>query len=796
MGDEKDFEQWSERERARHAERYIEALERLAESAHAQGDSAGAVRWWRQVVVADPLRAQGALGLMRALAAAGDSAGAVQHARIYDRLLRDELELPPDRAVTQLSEVLQATRTSSTPGHGPSVTASEIPLTSENREEGHAGSGSRHPGDLKPVQQASNSLIRKLLAVGGVGLVGVLLLAAGVLIRSRDRGRALLEPGWVLIADFEGPAEDPTLTRAVRELVRSALIESGVVQTVPSDLVQEARRQAQVPDTARMTADIARHIAFRTAVEMVVDGSVMPVGQNGYGIALRLVGVSDGRVLASASGAATEQTIIAESGKLARRVITGVHPAPVGGRTVPPVEVMTPSFEAYRRFVEGEEPFQAGNYTRALGFYRDALERDPDFAHAWLQIGLAFQGLNMPDSSDRALRQAALGIARLPPAARIMLAGKLTNRHADRVRALEQIIRLWPMAPDAYQERAEELQFLARYDEALVSLERAYATWPLGRPPRTVIEYAGFLAALGRYEEAEGVGKELTGYFRESLIAHIELVSGNWAKAESLAVAILQDPSLPPVRRFRMNLIIGSACATRGQLQKADRLFAEAERAALREGIFGPGSSHWGIGYQRLVQALAGGRKPIGPVVEVRRDTSTAATIMEAIWAAFAGDLELASRSREVVAALGIDDGYGLWRDLLGLEASLYAVRGDWDSVTRTLAQVAYEGGGQIEGGVVFRRWLVADAYERLGNADSAAAFLEMIVTLQRTSWWESFAKGPVYSFAHRRLALLYAKLGKPELARRHWARFIAMFTDPDPDLIWMREEARGALEQ
>ena len=79
--------------------------------------------------------------------------------------------------------------------------------------------------------------------------------------------------------------------------------------SVPADQILEARRLAQVDDSDRLTVAVARHLAFRTAVGMVVDGSVTPIGGKGYSLVARLVDVNDGRVIASASGFADEGDI-------------------------------------------------------------------------------------------------------------------------------------------------------------------------------------------------------------------------------------------------------------------------------------------------------------------------------------------------------------------------------------------------------------------------------------------------------------------------------------------------------
>jgi serine/threonine-protein kinase len=68
------------------------------------------VTLWRRLAARDALSSRVALRLMRALAAAGDAGAAVQHARVHEMLLREELNIPPDPAVVSLVRQLQAVR--------------------------------------------------------------------------------------------------------------------------------------------------------------------------------------------------------------------------------------------------------------------------------------------------------------------------------------------------------------------------------------------------------------------------------------------------------------------------------------------------------------------------------------------------------------------------------------------------------------------------------------------------------------------------------------------------------------
>jgi Tol biopolymer transport system component/DNA-binding SARP family transcriptional activator len=99
-----EFERWAEEQRSAYAREYTEALERLARAATGRVDHLAAVGWWRKLAGQDPLNARVATGLMQALVAAGDRNGALQHARIYEALVEQELNLPPDRDVVALAE--------------------------------------------------------------------------------------------------------------------------------------------------------------------------------------------------------------------------------------------------------------------------------------------------------------------------------------------------------------------------------------------------------------------------------------------------------------------------------------------------------------------------------------------------------------------------------------------------------------------------------------------------------------------------------------------------------------------
>src|SRR6266576_2914679 len=114
LADSHELESWIETNRTRLRLEYQKALEFLANLAAEAGDHSQSVTWWRRLANSDPLSAGATKKLMLALAAAGDRAGAVQYARVYQELVRQELEMEPDSEIEDLAAALSRPATTAT----------------------------------------------------------------------------------------------------------------------------------------------------------------------------------------------------------------------------------------------------------------------------------------------------------------------------------------------------------------------------------------------------------------------------------------------------------------------------------------------------------------------------------------------------------------------------------------------------------------------------------------------------------------------------------------------------------
>src|SRR5207249_3459736 len=142
FADSHELESWIESKRTRLRLEYQKALEFLANLAAEASDHSQSVMWLRRLAISDPLSAGATKKLMLALAAAGDRAGAVKHARLFPELVRQEHEMETTAEIGDLAATLsrQAITEAAAPRHrsaaldNPSVTPSVAASTPEVKE--------------------------------------------------------------------------------------------------------------------------------------------------------------------------------------------------------------------------------------------------------------------------------------------------------------------------------------------------------------------------------------------------------------------------------------------------------------------------------------------------------------------------------------------------------------------------------------------------------------------------------------------------------------------------------------
>jgi tetratricopeptide (TPR) repeat protein len=633
-----------------------------------------------------------------------------------------------------------------------------------------------------------------------VAAAAVAVIAAVALLnpgRGTDRFR---ERDWILVADFDGPRDDPELANSIRELATAELNQSRFLSALPRSQLNATMRLAGVPETTRVGPQLARELAYRSAVRAVMVGSVKHLRANNYSIVLNVVDAENGGNILSAAAAAHDTTLISTVQRLARQIRIGL-----GERrhaieaTLPLEQVATPSFPAYRKYVEALRLYSRGDGRGSNRLLHEALVLDTGFASALFAMAWNYSNERMLDSARWAFAQARARRTRLSEIQRYRLdadaAYALDYDIEGAIRAYDLYLAAAPNSWTGHNNRGSYLMALGRYEDGLESFRRSASVHPFGRRAAQiqVMNEAATLVTLGRIADAQRTARDLTGPFALYIRLMVAAATDRWREADSVGTAAATAPSSPGWLRTQATAVAASGRASRGAVRSADEALARAAADA------SPDIARW-FYRARLLLALASERPLPALPKTLAADTSPAGLMTAALAAAVRGDTAVAlGRLRRVRAAAPVEvrrlgSGPAL------TEAWVEARTGDWRGAAGVIAVPAINGEHDTaildRVGSLSLRWLAAEAYARSARTDSAIAMLELAIRPERMPGNEFAQRGLVVTFARRRLAQWNAASGRRDEAERHWRAVLASLSEPDPDLVPLVAEARASLRR
>jgi DNA-binding SARP family transcriptional activator len=379
------FDEWVEAQRSRLAHKYVNALERLADQQAKSGNQMGALEWWRRFVSVDRLSARGALGLMSALAAAGDRAGALRYALDYEALVQTELGSPPDASVTSFERRLREHPPEVvTPRAGPSNGMEMSPTASSFAEADESGSPTATPKSRSGLRTAARLLV-------GLGAVAIATFAGTWLVGRATRGPPARapDPDRILVLPFHISGGDSSFVRrgeGIMDLVASRLTGEGGPAAVDSRTALSVWRTASVAAAGgEPTEDGLLQLALELGVGQVLIGDVVLLQPDQIRIS--------GRVVWSTHGSAGPQTSVQGAAdslfSLTDRLVSRLLGLGAGEDHSRVASLMMVPPAAVGAFLEGRTQARLGHGAVARRQFARALEYDSTFALAALELAAA-----------------------------------------------------------------------------------------------------------------------------------------------------------------------------------------------------------------------------------------------------------------------------------------------------------------------------------------------------------------------------------------------------------------------
>ena len=679
------------------------------------------------------------------------------------------------------------------------------------------GGGATQHGTMTNIAlKASPWLTWRRTALGGAASLGVFTVLVGIWMMMRAFGvgpagtlfaaGTLNEHDTVLITEFASPAGDSTLGRVVTEALRTGLAESRSLSLMSPAAVKEQLRTMGRPLTSRVDLTVGREIAAREGLKALVDGDILAIG-TGYVLSARLIATLSGEPLATfKENAKNADDIIPAidrvTRKLRERVGESLRSIQSGTRLD---RVTTSSFEALRLYVQGKNAInEEADLTKGERLLMQAIHLDTGFAMAYRKLAVELTNRGAERGRTQALLEAAFAhLDRLGDVERHLTEAAYYGHgvHADdaaEARAYQQVLDIEPRHATALNNLGYLYYQRREYDRAVEYAQRARATDSVMYNPLNILIFTYY--ARGDTAKAHETLALVNRRFGRSYSTQVANAFSNFADGRYDAVkhrsdSIFRAAGSDPAVRITEAMMLSRTALVRGELAEAARtkhLMREAElerkvsTAPLNDAIDSALVHVWfrsdkagalrslneGLARHPL-EAIPAADRPYGDVVRVL--TLGGAT----------------AKAKEMQGAFERANAQDHSRDA---EQSRHTISGDIAMAEQrwTDAAASYRK-ADVSMCRICALPDLARAYDLGSKPDSAIAVFERYV---RSPDILRSDVDPVYlAGARKRLGELYDAKGDAANAALHFAAFIELWKNADPELQPKVREARARLE-
>jgi DNA-binding SARP family transcriptional activator/TolB-like protein len=409
-----EFERWLEEERTWLKRRAARAASAVARREEARGEPVAAGHWARRAFALSPDDEGEARSLIELLGRIGDRAGAVQAYEEFARRLQQDYEVEP---APETRALIAAVRSRQHSARGPNGAAVEapgvIPQSSERSQVSPdfihaAGNGASAQASTAPLISEVRFNRRKLLTLGALLFAAIAAAAWGL--RPPPAGRVVPADRSATIAvlpfAYRGSPEYAYLGEGMVDLLSANLNGAGEIRTVDPHTVLALARQG---GGGTSEPEQAGKLSARLRAGSFVLGDVVEAGGR-LRISGRLYNAPPGGgVPISATVQGAPEQLFQLVDELTAQLIAGRSGGPTEG-LIRLAALTTDSLAALKAYLEGERHFRAGRQDSTVQALDRAIRIDSSFALAHYRMATAAMWTHRrpraSEAADRALRLA------------------------------------------------------------------------------------------------------------------------------------------------------------------------------------------------------------------------------------------------------------------------------------------------------------------------------------------------------------------------------------------------------
>jgi eukaryotic-like serine/threonine-protein kinase len=392
--------------------------------------------------------------------------------------------------------------------HNAADIRTDLKRLNRDTESGRVGASGARPAERR-------SALRKLWkALVPAALMLIAASVAGMLyFRSRQAMARLTDKDTIVLADFTNQTGEAVFDDTLKQGLEMTLRQSPFLSILSDNQTAATLRLMERPAGTAVTGEVALEVCQRAGSRAYIAGSINTLG-NQYVLGLKAVGCAGGETLAEEQATAAGKdnvlnTVGREAAKLREEL--GESLASVQKFDTPLNEVTTSSLDALKALSLGWKAKDERGPAAALPFYQRAIEFDPNFAFAYVAMGVQYNNLGQTARAREYITKAFALRGRTSEWEKLDIAGVyyevvtgelvkacdvwqemianyprdgLPYGHLSADRAMEgeyaagveltrQGLRLDPNSVAYYENQGADLMALGRLDEARKTFEKA-----------------------------------------------------------------------------------------------------------------------------------------------------------------------------------------------------------------------------------------------------------------------------------------------------------------------------------
>ena len=320
----------------------------------------------------------------------------------------------------------------------------------------------------------------KLIAAG----VAAVLVVAGVSsYLSRGRGAPVLQhpPVSVLVADFKNSTSDSVFDGTLEPAFGLALEGASFIETFNRGEAHKVAAQLK-PGTTAIDENLARLVATREGIGVVVSGSIAPDG-SGYKLSSRALDSATGKALAEEDiHVSSKDDVLRSVGKLAAKIRSALGDQTSESSQLAKLETYSSgSLEAAHEYATGQDLQAFGKWEEAFTHYQRAIELDPNMGRAYAGLGTLSANMGRRQEAERFYQQAMARIDRMGDREKFRTRGGyflMVREPREAIQEYNALVQKYPADSAAYSNIALAYFYLRNMPKAMQEGRRAVEVSP------------------------------------------------------------------------------------------------------------------------------------------------------------------------------------------------------------------------------------------------------------------------------------------------------------------------------